>query len=164
MGEGDSLERDLERRIEELGYELVEVERAGSRARPILRLRVDRPGSEPGGGVTVDDCVRVSRALEEHLDADPRLAERYTLEVSSPGVERPLVRDHDFERFAGKEVAVHGRAPLAGQGRRLQGELLGLVEGSGGSAVRLRLESGEEVDIPRDDVTRAHLIFRWNER
>jgi ribosome maturation factor RimP len=163
MGDGDSLERDLERRVEELGYELVEVERAGSRVRPILRLRVDRPGSGPGGGVTVDDCVRVSRALEEQLDADPRLGERYTLEVSSPGVERPLVRDHDFERFAGREVAIHGRVPLAGQGRRLQGELLGLVEDGGAMAVRLRLESGEEVDIPRDDVTRAHLIFRWNE-
>lgn len=164
MGDVDGFESELERRIGELGYELVELERAGSRTRPILRLRVDRADSSPGAGVTVDDCARISRALEEQLDADPRVSERYTLEVSSPGVERPLVRDGDFERFVGAEIAVHGNAALVGRSKRLQGELLGLAESGGIRAIRLRLESGEAVDIPRDDVSRAHLIFRWNER
>jgi ribosome maturation factor RimP len=157
----DAFDGELERHVEELGYELVALERAGSRTRPILRLRVDRPD---GGGVSVADCARISRALEPHLDADPRVSERYTLEVSSPGVERPLVRDRDFERFAGAEIAVHGSEPLAGRARRLQGELIGIAGDDDGAVVQLRLESGEQVDIPRAEITRAHLIFRWNDR
>ena len=76
----------------------------GSKSRPILRIRVDVPGSEPGAGVSVDDCARVSRAVEEYLDEASDVAERYVLEVSSPGVERPLVRAADFSRFAGQEI------------------------------------------------------------
>jgi ribosome maturation factor RimP len=90
----DELEREIEQRVEALGYEFVELERAGSKARPILRLRVDVPGSsgEPGAGVSVDDCTRISRALEEYLEDASAVPERYVLEVSSPGVERPLLR------------------------------------------------------------------------
>lgn len=160
----DRMARELEERVESLGYELVELERAGSRTRPILRLRIDRQPGGDGGGVTLDDCARVSRALEAQLDADPALSERYTLEVSSPGVERPLRRDRDFERFAGEEIAVQGDAPLAGRARRLEGELLGLVQGERGAAVRLRLADGAEVDVPREEIGKAHLIFRWTDR
>ena len=157
-----SLEQALEERTEALGFELVELERAGSKARPVLRVRVDRPDSEPGAGISLEDCAQVSRALEEYLDALPALAQNYVLEVSSPGVERPLVRRHDYERFSGHEVALRGYAPLAGRGRRLQGELLGLEEGPDGDGVRLRLEDGEEVVVPREGIARAHLVFRWN--
>jgi ribosome maturation factor RimP len=158
----DSLEQQLEQHVEALGYELVDLERAGSRARPILRLRIDRPEGDQGVGL--EDCARVSRALEAELDADERLSERYTLEVSSPGVERPLRRDRDFERFAGQEIAVQGPEVLAGRARRLQGELLGLVQDASGAAVRLRLPDGAEIDIPRTEIGRAHLIFRWQDR
>ena len=159
------LDRELERRVEELGYELVELERAGSKHRPILRLRIDRAEPQdaeaPEAAVTVEDCTRVSRALEAFLDADAGLAPKYVLEVSSPGVERPLVRPRDFERFAGKEVALMGKEPLAGRARRLEGVLLG-IDGEGGeSVIRLRLEKGEEITIPRAEVTRANLLFRW---
>lgn len=157
-----SLEQALEERTEAMGFELVELERAGSKARPVLRVRVDRPDSKPGEGISLEDCARVSRALEEYLDALPALAQNYVLEVSSPGVERPLVRRGDYERFRGHEVAVRGYAPLAGRGRRLQGELLGLDEGPDGEGVRLRLEDGEEVVVPREGIARAHLVFRWN--
>jgi ribosome maturation factor RimP len=157
----DALAAELDQRVEALGFELVEFERAGSRARPILRVRIDRAD---GSGVTLDDCARVSRALEAELDTDERLSERYTLEVSSPGVERPLLRDRDFERFAGQQVAVQGAEVLAERARRLEGELLGLVDAEGAPAVRLRLGDGAEVDIPRDEITRAHLIFRWQNR
>jgi ribosome maturation factor RimP len=157
----DDLERRLEERVTALGFELVELERAGSRARPVLRLRIDRTGSVPGEGVTLGDCTRVSRSVEEILDADESLGGRYVVEVSSPGVERPLVRRADFERFAGRDVAVRGRVPLAGRGRRLEGRLLGLVDAAGREQVRLRLDDGEDIDIPRDDIARAHLIFRW---
>lgn len=157
----EDLERELERRVAELGYELVELERAGTAARPILRLRIDRSGPGDGEVVTVEDCTRVSRGLEGYLDENARLSPRYVLEVSSPGVERPLVRARDFERFAGREVALVGKEPLAGRARRLEGELLGLVGEGKEARVRLRLTGGEEVSVPRSDVTRVHLVFRW---
>jgi ribosome maturation factor RimP len=160
----DSLEREIESHVEALGYELVALERAGSKARPILRIRIDRPDSEPGRGVTLEECARVSRALEERLDADARVGERYTLEVSSPGVERPLVRDGDFSRFAGHEVALVGHDTLAGRAKRLEGELLGIENDADGARVRLRTRDGVDLDIPRDEIARAHLIFRWDER
>lgn len=158
------LEREIERRVEALGYELVEIERAGSRTRPILRVRLDRPGSEHGGGVTVDDCARVSRSLEEWLDESTDIAERYVLEVSSPGLERPLIRARDFERFTGREVAVKLTEPLASGSRRIEGELIGFEAGAGDERLRLRLTDGSTIDIPRSNVARAHLIFRWPDR
>ena len=157
----ESLEREVERRVEEAGFEMVELERAGSQARPILRLYVDRPDSEPGKpGVSLDECARLSRLLEPFLDARDDLSDRYVLEVSSPGVERPLVRPRDWERFAGQEVAVKGRDTLAGRAKRLQGELLGLR----GDAVALRLEGGDEVEFPLADVQRANLVYRWDRK
>lgn len=156
------LDRELERRVGDLGYELVELERAGSKNRPILRLRIDRlDATTPEAGVSVEDCTRVSRSLESFLDDHAGLAPKYVLEVSSPGVERPLVRPRDFERFVGREVALAGKEPLAGRARRLEGTLLG-IEGEGPqSAIRIRLPKGEEISIPRSEVTRAHLVFRW---
>jgi ribosome maturation factor RimP len=154
-----TLERSFEERLASLGFELVELERAGSKNRPILRLRIDRYDDEAGAGVNIDDCARVSRALERWLDEE--VGERYVLEVSSPGLDRPLVRRRDFERFAGKEIALRGHGPLAGRGRRLEGELLGVVDAGDGERVRLRLGDGTAVDIPRADIARAHLIFRW---
>jgi ribosome maturation factor RimP len=165
----DELERVIEDRIEALGYEFVELERAGSRTRPILRVRVDVAGGssgEPGTGVTVADCARVSRALEEHLDTMPGLAERYVLEVSSPGVERPLNRRRDFERYAGREVALKLHRPLPDGTKRLEGELLGIMQVDGQEQVRLRRsdDAAGEVGIPGENIARANLIFRWKDR
>jgi ribosome maturation factor RimP len=163
----ERLEQVISERIEALGYELVELERAGSRARPILRIRIDLAGgtsAEPGAeGVKVEDCTRVSRALEEYLDQAEDVAERYVLEVSSPGVERPLVRDRDYERFAGRQVAVKTSKKLANGSTRVEGELIGLGT-DGEPRLRLRLNDGSEVEIPRADVTRANLVFRWKDR
>lgn len=160
-----TLEQELEARVDALGFEFVELERAGSKSRPILRLRIDRPDSSPGHGVTVDDCARVSRALETYLEETEAISSRYVLEVSSPGVERPLVRPRDFERFVGRRILLRGYAPLAERERRLEGELLAL-ERSGepdGERIRLRLDDGAEVEVPRSQVARAQLVFRWNE-
>lgn len=159
-----SLKEVVEARTEALGFELVELERAGAKNRPVFRVRVDRPDSVPGEtGVTLDECARISRALEEYLDAQETIPGNYVIEVSSPGVERPLVKRRDYERFAGHEIAVKGYGPLAGRGRRLQGELLGIDDGPDGERVRLRLEDGEEVEVARSEVARANLVFRWNE-
>jgi len=156
------IERELADRVEGLGYELVEVHWGGSGQRPQLKLRIDRPDSGPGAGVTVDECARVSRALEPWLDEHEALSDRYVLEVSSPGVERPLVRERDFERFRGERVAVSGKEVLAGLSTRLEGELLGLEgAGSGAEAVLLRLPGGKEVSIPRSEIRKAHLLFEW---
>jgi ribosome maturation factor RimP len=158
-----SLTQVLEERVEALGFELVELERSGAKSRPVFRVRVDRPDSVPGEGVGLDDCARISRSLEEYLDAEESIPGNYVIEVSSPGVERPLTKRRDFERFRGQEVAVKGYAPLAGRGRRLQGELLGIEGGPEDETVRLRLEDGEEVDVARSEIARATLVFRWNE-
>jgi ribosome maturation factor RimP len=159
----EELERTVEAVLEGLGFELVELEAAGARGRPILRLRIDRPGSEPGHGVTVDDCARVSRELEGVLDAQEDLPSGYVLEVSSPGVERPLRQRRDFERAVGREIAVRGYEPLARGAKRLEGVLLG-VEGSGGAErLRVRLPDQGEVEILRSAIARANLVFRWDE-
>jgi ribosome maturation factor RimP len=156
------VEGELERRLEELGFELVDAVWAGSARRPILRVRIDLPQSEPGSGVTVDDCARVSRSLEPWLDEHEEVSERYVLEISSPGVERPLVRPRYWIRFAGREVALKGHRELADRGKRLRGTLLGLDEGQGEEPrARLRLAEGEEVQIPLEDIADAHLIFDW---
>jgi ribosome maturation factor RimP len=157
----DALVRSIEERVETLGFEFVELERAGSRSRPVLRIRIDRPDSTPGHGVTIEDCGRVSRELESFLDSDERVGERYVLEVSSPGIERPLVRPRDYQRFAGQPVAVVGHGTLVGRARRVEGELLGIDDTEKDEMVTLRLDDGSEIGIPRREIARAHLIFRW---
>jgi ribosome maturation factor RimP len=96
------------------------------------------------------------------MDSLPSMPERYVLEVSSPGVERPLTRERDWTRFAGRQVAVKGEDTLAGRARRLEGELLGLVKDEeGADRVRLRLPGGDEVEIPVAEIQGAHIVFRW---
>ena len=152
--------KQLDARVEAIGFDLVDVEWAGSSQRPVIRLRVDRPEGE--GSVTVDDCARVSRAIEHWLDELDSVPEKYVLEVSSPGVDRPLVRPRDFERFAGEDVVLKGKNPLAGRSRRLEGLLLGWVSDGEGERIRLRLSNGDEVEVPRELVTGAHLVYRWS--
>lgn len=162
MAHDESLAREVETRVAEMGFEMVELEQAGSRARPILRLYVDRPDSRPGEpGVSLDDCTAISRALEPWLDQREGLSDRYVLEVSSPGVERPLLRPRDWERFAGAEVAVKGSQALAGRAKRLEGTLLGLRGEEDGRRVALRLADGEEVEIPLAEIDRGNLVYRW---
>lgn len=158
----ESLAHEMERRVAELGFEMVELEQAGSKARPILRLYVDRPDSKAGEpGVSLDDCASISRALEPWLDTHEGLSDRYVIEVSSPGVERPLVRTRDWERFAGAEVAVKGRGVLADRAKRLEGTLLGLRGDEGAQRVALRLPNGDEVEVPLADIDRGNLVYRW---
>jgi ribosome maturation factor RimP len=157
----DRLDQEIEVQLERLGFELVELERAGSRARPILKLRIDRPDASPGKGVSLEDCTRVSRALEAALEERREVPDRYVLEVSSPGIERPLVRRRDFDRFRGREIAVLARTSLPGGGKRVEGELLGIAEDEGGERIRLRTAAGEEIEIPREATKKVHLVHRW---
>jgi ribosome maturation factor RimP len=157
----DPIAELVERQVEAMGFELVELERAGSKQRPILRIFLDRPDSVPGTpGVSLEDCTAVSRALEPELDAREDLSDKYVLEVSSPGVDRPLTRPRDYTRFAGQTVALRGKAALAGRAKRLQGTLLGLRE----NRAALRLDGGEEIEVPLGEIDRANLVFRWERK
>ena len=161
------VERELDRRVEALGFEVVQVEWAGSAARPVLRIRIDVPGGsdprERRGGVTVDDCAAVSRGLEGWLDGLEAVPDRYVLEVSSPGLERPLTRDRDWIRYAGRQVALKGLRPLGGKATYLEGELLGLERDAGGrEVVRVRLAEGGELEVFKEDIQGARLVFRWS--
>jgi len=155
---------EVEARLERMGFELVEGGWVGSPRRPIFRIRMDLPDSVPGkGGVNIDQCAAVSRELEPWLDAHPEVPERYVLEVSSPGVERPLTRPRDWERFKGNPVRIKGTDLPGGRGNRLEGELLGLEdEEVAGAVVALRLDDGLEIRIPLDRIQKAHLIYRWD--
>jgi ribosome maturation factor RimP len=151
--------------------ELVSVQFGPEQGGPVLRVLIELPDAETlpkGVGVTLEDCTRVSREISRLLDSQEELArasERsaeslipgtYRLEVSSPGIERPLVKPRDFERFAGREVRVGTRAPVA-ERKNFTGVLLGLRE----DHVRLRVENGEELDIPIQEIAKAHLVFRF---
>lgn len=156
-----SLERTIDQVIEPLGFELVALERGGGRRRPLLRLRVDRIGGVPGrSSLTAEDCAIVSRAVEARFEETGEAGDSYILEVSSPGVERPLVRPGDFERCVGMEVRVRGFGPLAGDRKQLEGSLL-RVEGDGEAerSIVIGLEDGE-VSVPLKDVAKAQLVYR----
>ena len=143
----ERLRPTLERIVDYAGMELVHVEARPESGGLILRLYIDREG-----GITLDDGATVSRQVSAQLDLEDPIPGHYTLEVSSPGLDRPLVRDRDFERFAGNEVRIETAAPLEGR-RHFRGRLERLEEGM----VRLALEDGTEVSIPRELVTRARL-------
>ncbi|MCY4399470.1 MAG: ribosome maturation factor RimP [Gemmatimonadetes bacterium] len=152
--------RDFEERLSRLGYDLVQIEWAGNAHRPVIRLRVEREALDRP--VSLDDCATVSRGVEGWLDEDARIPDRYVLEVSSPGLERPLTRDRDFRRFCGQRIAVNGKGALREGASRLEGRLLGLVEaGDGDASILLQLSSGDEVEVPRSRVAGARLVHEW---
>jgi ribosome maturation factor RimP len=141
--------------LDALGYDLVELRLGGSRGRPTLDVRIDR---RDGARVSVGDCERASRALEARLEASgDLLPDRYVLEVSSPGVERPLLRAADWRRFTGSRAKVLSSA----LGGRVEVEIVG-VEGEPGAEVALvRTPRGEEQRVPLADVKEARLAFHW---
>lgn len=138
-----------------LGFELVELKDGGSKGRPVLDVRIDRLDLEK---VTVGDCEKASRAIEARLDADPSLvSSRYVLEVSSPGMERPLRKAAEWKRFVGRKASVNS---LALHGR--QDVHIVAVDGEeGAEQLRLRDAKGIEHAIALTDVTDARLAFDW---
>lgn len=155
----------VEARVEAQGFEVVQVEWGGTARRPTLRVRIDRPGSVPGRGVTIEDCARMSRMLERWLDEEPALPQTYVLEVSSPGVERPLARRRDFVRFSGRDIVLRGTREAGSRGlpRRLTGVLEGIEDDGGDYTVVIRTPDESRVVVPRADIASANLVFGWNE-
>ena len=137
-----------------MDLDVVEVRRGGSRSRPTIDVRVERRDEQP---VTVDDCARASRALEATLDADGRFGDRYVLEVSSPGVERPLLKPRDWQRFAGRKAKVLSEA----LGGREEVEIVALEGEPGGEIVVVRDARGLEKRFPLAQVREARLAFHW---
>lgn len=109
----ESLVEAFRARLAELGFDLADLRIGGTPNRPLAQVRIDWPPADPPRHVTVADCAVASRALEAWLDAGGPLGARYVLEVSSPGMERPVRWHRDWVRFAGREVHVK----LAGLGR-----------------------------------------------
>lgn len=151
----EELEHVVTQGLDEVGYDLVELRKGGTRSRPVLEVRIDR---RDGQKVTVDDCARASRALESRLDTGELVAERYVLQVSSPG-ERPLRTPAEWRRFTGRWANV-----LTPEfGGRIEGEILAVDdEQEGGAVVTLRPEKGEAKRIPLAAVKEARLAFRFS--
>lgn len=133
--------------LQELGMELVEVEFRREAGGWILRLYLDKRG-----GVTLGDCQRVSEEVSDLLDVESLLEHPYTLEVSSPGLNRPLSREADFIRFAGQRARVNTSQAIGGQRR-----FLGILKGYEGGQVMLEREDGTVVLIPYALISKAQL-------
>ena len=134
----------------ELGYELVDVEYEKMGGSAVLRLLIDKPS-----GIALEDCQIVSHAVDPILDAADPVPTAYNLEVSSPGLERPLKKEADFRRFVGCMAAVRLHAPMSGQ-RSFQGILKGWQDG----LIVMQLSDSDQatVEIPFGQVAKAHLI------
>lgn len=131
------------------GMELVYVEFLREPAGRILRIYIDKPG-----GLSLNDCVSVSRQLGDLLDVDLEDLGSYSLEVSSPGLERPLWKIRDYDRFKGRIARIKTRVPVENQ-KNFKGILLGLT----GEIVTLQVEGTERtVAIPFKDIARARLV------
>ncbi|MGE0424320.1 MAG: ribosome maturation factor RimP [Reyranellaceae bacterium] len=149
---------DLERRIaaavtptiEGLGYELVRVLMAGGRdgRLQIMAERLD------GAAMSVEDCATISRSVSAVLDVEDPIPHAYELEVSSPGIDRPLTRLKDWTRWAGHVARVELAEPVDGR-RRVKGVILGLET----DVVRLKMDEGGEIAIPLSAVHRAKLVL-----
>jgi len=142
--------------LESLGMELVDIEFARAGRDSVLRLFIDKEG-----GVNLDDCANVSRELSAILDVEDVIPGNYSLEVSSPGLDRPLKKAVDYERFVGRLVKVCTYEALpddAGNKRKtFIGQLLGLVDGN----VAMKLSEGQSASIPLEKIAKANLEFEF---
>lgn len=153
--EPDDLLDAIRARLESLGLDLVDFHRVGTLDRPILQIRVDRPGSMPGHGVTTDDCAVASRALERWLEEQHRVGPRYVLEVSSPGIERPVRFPAHWRQYVGRRVRVRAQ----GVRGRPEAEIVAVPDDG---HVVLRVEGGAELTLPLAAIREATLVVDWS--
>jgi ribosome maturation factor RimP len=150
-----SLEAVVQQVLGELGFELVELRRGGTSRRPVLDVRIERVDRVK---VTIEDCAGASRALEGRLDSSGLVSPEYTLEVSSPGVERRLRHAEDWRRFSGRRA----RLLAPSLGGRVEVELIGVDVLDGEEIGIVRDLKGEEQRVPLADVKEARLVLVWN--
>ncbi len=149
MVDTDAIAQMIEPSLAAMGYRLVRVAVTSGR-RATLQIMAERVDDAP---MTVDDCALISHSVSALLDVADPIAGAYTLEVSSPGIDRPLVRPEDYDRFAGFEARIELAQPIDGR-KRFRGRLLGTADG----VVRLAAETGE-TRLPLAAVARAQLVI-----
>ena len=137
--------------LDHWGYELVEVRYVVEQGAPVLRLLVEKKGSE--GGISVGDCEKISRELSTLLEVEDLLPGRCFFEVSSPGLDRPLVKESDFIRFSGKMISLKTREAIEGR-RNYKGLLKGLEEGN----ILMSIDN-RDYRVPLTLIDRAHLVY-----
>jgi len=138
----------LEPEILKMNYELVDLKYVKENNRNFLRIFIDKEE-----GITLDDCELVSKKLEEILDQENLISHSYFLEVSSPGIERPLLKEQDYERFAGRKVEIRTFASWDGR-KKIKGYLVGFKNG------KVLMQLGDELtQIPFQAIAKAKLIF-----
>jgi len=137
-----------------LGMELVEIEYKREGRAMVLRVYIDKPG-----GLNLDDCADVSRELSAILDVEDVIPSRYLLEVSSPGLNRPLTKEADYLRYTGRLVKIRTRILTPDDKGNMRktffGELLGYNDG----IVRMKLKEGQTASLPLAGITKANLEF-----
>ncbi len=149
MLETGEIEAMIAPSLQAMGYEVVRVTFTGGR-RPTLQIMAERRDE---AAMTVDDCATISHSVSALLDVADPIASSYNLEISSPGIDRPLVRRGDYERFAGFEAKIELQRPVDGK-RRFRGRLLGLAD----DQVKLAV-GAETVLLPLTAITRAKLVL-----
>jgi len=149
------VERLIEPSVEALGFRLVRLSLTGEGPQPTLQVMAEPLDHSE---MNVDHCARLSRAISAILDVEDPIPSAYLLEVSSPGVDRPLVRPEDFERYAGSQARIETDS-LVDSRRRFVGRLLGLSNGHVNIAVTDSDDSEKEFAIPFDTITRAKLVL-----
>ncbi len=143
------IEALIEAPLEDMGYELVRVRLSGSERRT-LQIMAERAD---GGDMTVEDCADISRALSAIFDVEEPVRGAYALEVSSPGIDRPLTRAKDFDRFAGHLAKIEMQRVIDGR-KRHNGTILGVEE----NKVRLATEHGD-IELPVGEIVTARLVL-----
>jgi ribosome maturation factor RimP len=133
---------------ESMGMEVVLVEIKGGGNQAIVRAFIDRPG-----GVSLDDCERFSKRFSVSLDVEDWIPFSYVLEVSSPGINRPLIKESDFQRFCGQNAKVRTKIPIEGQ-RNFKGRIAGVTEGR----LALEIMPGKQIGIALTEIEKASLI------
>lgn len=137
--------------VEGFGLELVDLKFTTGHGRWTLQVFVDKPG-----GVTIDDCGDVSRELSTALDVDDPIPRSYTLEVSSPGLNRPLIKESDFTRFSGKKARIRTRTDIAG--RR---NFKATIDGADSGVVKITDADGRRYEIPLSNIEKANLEIEF---
>jgi ribosome maturation factor RimP len=143
------------------GLELIELEYVREPAGWVLRLFVDRPGRDPTskeGGVGLEECARVSHAVETALEVEDLVPHAYSLEVSSPGINRPLRRAEHFAKVVGQRVKVKTYGPVGQPPRK---SFSGVLLQSGASDITVQVEGGGAFHIPLRDIAKANLDFEF---
>lgn len=146
--EPKTLQELIEPIVESLGYELVGIEYRPSSKNALLRIYIDKEG-----GIMLEDCQEVSYQVSGLLDVEEPIQGQYQLEVSSPGLDRPLFKESDFERFAGKKAKIQMHGFIEGQ-RKFKGKIKGFHEGH----VVLIDNDGVEFLLPFNDIDKARLV------